>query len=256
MRSNGAVESGRLLITANDGGQDFGKVVAMGVRLDTFQDGIYERTLELKDQQTVLSFESYGVQRRVRLTSMLRRPTAVTSDADGQHLTTVFDGADGLPLEVIRVVTVSNRDLNTATLQYYIGLPDGVRPRSIVIGTGGSDDIVVAEGGDVWMYGTQKDGDIVPLAVRTSWAGDLPLPAGANGFLRWRRASVVIDAQGGDRRIPYTQALDPRAILADEGIRYIIDRNGDGASFPIIRQLGLTPVYENEEYHVYDVTAP
>lgn len=252
MRASGGIESGRMLTTVNDGGTDFGKIIAVGIRVDTFDKGVYEQTLQIKDQQTILSYETYGVSRRVRLTGMVPSPTVAYSDADGEHLATTFSGADGLPLQIIRVVTIDDRDLSLTRIDYFVGLPDGVRPRSLVIGTDASDPITIESGGEFWISATQKDGDEIPLRVDASWTGDPVLPAGANPFLRWRRASAVIDVGEGDHRVPYTQLYDPSALLARDGIRYIIDRNGDGASFPIIRQRGLAPVYQNGEYSVYD----
>lgn len=253
MRASGGIESGRMLTTVNDGGTDFGKIIAIGVRIDTFDKGVYEQTLQVKDQQTVLSFEAYGVTRYVRLTNMIPSPTVAYSDAEGEHLMTTFDGADGLPVQLIRVVTVDDRDLSVARIDYYAGLPDGVRPRSLVIGTDASDPITIESGDDFWIAATQKDGDEIPLRVETSWTGDPSPPAGANPMLRWRRATATIDVGEGDQRVPYTQLYDPGALLAREGIRYIIDRDGDGASFPIIQQRALAPVYRNGEYSVYDV---
>lgn len=253
MRASGGIESGRMLTTVNDGGTDFGKIIAVGVRIDTFDKGVYEQTLQVKDQQTVLSYEAYGVTARVRLTSMIPSPTVAYSDAEGEHLMTTFSGADGLPVQLIRIVTIDDRDLSIARIDYYVGLPEGVRPRSLVIGTDASDPIEIESGSEFWISATQKDGDELPLRVETSWTGDPAPPAGANPLLRWRRATAVIDVGEGDQRVPYTQLYDPAALLARDNIRYIIDRNGDGASFPIIRQRALAPVYQNGEYSVYDV---
>lgn len=254
MRATAGAESGRILATVNDGGTDYGKVIAVGVRIDAFDKGIYEQTLQVKDQGTILSYETYGVSRRIRLTGLVPEPTTTYTDDTGVHMMTVFNGADGLPLQVIRVVTVDQFDLSVVALDYHVGLPDGVRPRSLVIGTDASDAITIAEGGELYLAAMQKDGDEVALRVQTSWVGDPATPASANPLLTWRRASAVIDVGEGDQRIPYTQLYDPLALLPAENIRYIVDRNGDGASFPIIRQLGLAPVYTNGEYSVYDVT--
>jgi hypothetical protein len=254
-RSNGGIETGRMLVTANDGGQDFGNVFPTGVRVDAFHKGLYTHAFTMRDSTQSLVFESVGVTQRVSLASFENGGTTAYHDATGEHLLTRFD-APSSPVQMFRLVSASNADLNTLTVDYYIGLPDGVRPEALVVGTGDSGNIEVKPGATWYVYPVFGDGSWIEVEATTSWLADPTPPAGANPFLRWRKATVTFDLGEGDRRIPRTQLYDPMDVLGDAGVRYLIDRNGDGAAFPIIRSRGLTPVFENEEYEVYDVSHP
>lgn len=252
-RSNGGIETGRMLVTANDGGQDFGNVFPTGVRVDAFRKGLYTHAFTMRDSTQSLVFESVGVTQRLSLASLENGGTTAYHDSTGDHLLTRFDAADS-PVQVFRLVSASNADLNKLTVDYYIGLPEGVRPEAVVVGTGDSGNIEVKPGATWYVYPVFADGSWIEVEAATSWLADPTPPAGANPFLRWRKATVTFDLGEGERRIPRTQLYEVNDVLRDAGVRYLIDRNGDGAAFPIIRARGLTPVFENEEYEVYDVS--
>jgi hypothetical protein len=252
-RSNGGIETGRMLVTANDGGQDFGKIFPAGVRVDAFNRGMYTHAFTMRNNTTSMLLESVGVSQKVSLSSLEDAGTFTYHDAGGEHMLTRFDSATA-PLQVYRRVSASNADLDVVTVDYFIGLVPGVRPAALLVGTGDWGNVEVKPAATTYFYPELPDGSLIEVEARTSWlgAGVVP-PPGANPFLEWRQATVQMDVGDGERRIPRTELYSPLRLLEGNGIRWIIDRDGDGAAFPVIRQYGLMPVYENEEYRVYEV---
>jgi hypothetical protein len=251
-RASGGIETGRMLITANDGGQDFGSVFPAGVRIDTFQRGIYAHAFTMRDNTTNLTLATFGASQKVSLGSMRSLGTQSYHDAAGDHLATTFlDEAHFLV--VVRVITASSIDLDAVTVDYYVGSPEGVYPESLVVGTGDTGPIEVKPGAMTYFYPEFEDGSVIEVEARTSWLGGTQPPRDAHLVPAWRKATIQMDVGDGERRLPHTELYDPIRMLRQEGIRYIIDRSGDGASFPVIRSLGLQPVFENEEYRVYEV---
>lgn len=251
-RSSGGIETGRMLITANDGGQDFGKVFPDGVRVDLFSSGMYKNLMSLRDQTAAVNFIAYGATKKMSLGAMENRGTSAWEDASGKHLVTTFVAEDA-PISVVRVVTADSIDQSTVLLEYYVGAPEGVRPDSVVIGTGESGGVEIKPGGSDTIYADLPAGEIVEVGVRTSWEGGALPPRDANPFLTWRKATMSLNVGQGERRVPYAALLDPLTILEHRNVRYIVDRDGDGAAFPIIRDLALEPVYSNSVYRVYEV---
>jgi hypothetical protein len=251
-RSSGGIETGRMLITANDGGQDFGKVFPNGVRFDLFDSGLYVHCLTLRDQTAAVTFASYGATTKVSLASMSNQGTRAYEDLAGKHLATTFISEDA-PISIVRVVTADSLNTGVVNLDYFVGSPAGVRPDSFVVGTGDPGSIEVKPDGSGVLYTELPNGEEAQLVVHTSWQADALPPQDANPFLTWRRASIQFNAGAGEHRVPYAQLFDPVSILRSRHVRYIVDRDGDGAAFPLIRDLDLQPVYENSVYKVYEV---
>jgi hypothetical protein len=250
-RANGGIETGHMLITANDGGQDYGKVFPTGVRVDVFAKGLYTHAFTLRDKTAEVTLSAFG-REKLSLAQFRSGGTRAWHDASGEHLATTFTRADKR-VSIVRVVSATDRDLTAVTVDYYIGTPPGVTPDSLRVGTGDTGSIEVRPGDTTFFYPMLSDGSFVEVEAKTSWLAGATPPQDANPFLVWRRATVRLDAGGGEQRTRYTQLYDPQTLLKDNSVRYIVDRNGDGASFPILRQLSLKPVYTNQEYSVYEL---
>ncbi|HEY8172868.1 MAG TPA: hypothetical protein VIH21_07255 [Dehalococcoidia bacterium] len=252
LRSSGGIETGRMLVTANDGGEDYGKVFPAGVRVDAFEKGLYTHAFTMRDTTTSIVFEAANVSQKVSLGSLVQGGTTSYHDAAGEHLVTRFD-AKASPLQIYRVVSASSLDLDVVNVDYYIGVLPGVRPSSVMVGTGDPGNVEIKPGQTFYFYPLLANGEYMEVEAQTSWLGTPVPPAGANPFLQWRKATIRMDVGDGEHRIPRTELYAPLDVLHGAGVRYIVDRNGDGAAFPIIRRYSLQPVYQNEEYRVYEV---
>jgi hypothetical protein len=254
-RSSGGIESGRLLTTANDGGEDFGTIHPAGVRIDAFHKGMYSPALQIDDKSTRLTFTSVGKSRTVPLAALA--PGATTAETVGgmHRLTTRFSSPE-LTVEVVRVVTMRAGDPNSVEVTYHVGALPGVALTQLTVRThtGEEEPMLIAPySGGATIDTELFDGAPMTFDARTTWAPLAAPPAGANPYLLWQDVTLSLQAPDGARRIEETRLYDPLALLRSYGVRYIIDRDGDGAAFPIIRGRQLTPAYENGEYAVYDV---
>lgn len=253
-RSSGGFETGRILTTVNDGGEDFGAVYRQGLRIDAYYKGMYTPVLALDDRSTRVHLSAFGKTQSFPLAGMLRSPTIASRSDDGAiYLDTQFDSEDA-PVQVHRQVS-NEFDVHATTLDLFVGRPAGVDLTQVTLATV-NGTITVTPGissstVDVELF----DGSILPLDVQTAWVPDDTRPVDADPSLTWQRVRIVISVPEGDRRIDEARLYEPADILHQYGVRYIVDRNGDGAPFPIIKGYGLTEVYSNDDYRVFEAPA-
>lgn len=256
-RASAGVETGRFLATVNDGGEDSGHVFPVGLRVDVFHKGIYSNAFSLNDRDVKLALSAYGSTQEVALTSGSRPLTGTASEGATRHVYTYY-ALGAQKAEVIRDVSADNALPRTLQVDYYVGTINGVTPASLSLNITQPDgtSIVAADGGSSF-ESTLFDGTQVPIDMTTGWerSANLALPPNADGALVWRKISLRLQVNGSERRIDDTRVYDETSIFAQYGVRYVIDRDGDGAAFPLIRDRGLAPVYENDQYRIYDVAS-
>ncbi|HEX5479161.1 MAG TPA: hypothetical protein VFY79_05520 [Dehalococcoidia bacterium] len=254
-RASAGVETGRFLATVNDGGEDSGHVFPVGLRVDVFHKGIYSNAFSLNDRDVKLALSAYGSTQEVTLTSGARPLTATSYDGSVRHVLTYY-ALTAQKAEVIRDVSADSSLPRTLQVDYYVGTINGVTPASLSLNITQPDGTSVAaiDGGSSF-EAALFDGSQVPIDMTTGWerSANLALPPSADGTLVWRKISLRLQVNGSERRIDDTRLYDETSVFAQYGVRYVIDRNGDGAAFPLIRDRGLVPVYENDQYRIYDV---
>jgi hypothetical protein len=249
MRANAGLEGGRLLATVNDGGQDYGSTYASGVRVDVYHKGMYTEAFRLDGRATTLTLERDGAIDGVALSSFSRE-TGVSPGA----LTTELRSYSG-DVEVVRVVSMSDDAPSTVEVDLFIGTRRGVTLHSVDVAQFGAAQQM--REGDAFersrLIAPLFDGTQLPIEMETRWTDGSVRPRGGNPSLSWQKLTMTFTFPEGERRIDTIRTLDAREVLQGYGVRYIVDRDGDGASFPIIRRHVLTSVYENEEFRIYDV---
>jgi hypothetical protein len=248
-RASAALESGAILATVSDGGEDYGSTFPNGLRVDVFHKGMYSEAFRLDDSAVLLTFERDGVPEQIVLSSLGPR----TGAADGV-LTTMLAGATGDP-QVVRAVHMTEDAPSSVTVDLFIGARPGVVLQEVGIDRFAGAGPISREQGFARSSMTARlfDGAEVPVSVHTAWAESPGRPDGGDPSLVWQKLSITMSVPDGERRIDTLRTLDPSAMLHAYGIRYIVDRDGDGASFPIIRQRSLPKRYENGEYTVYEL---
>jgi hypothetical protein len=248
-RTSGAIETGRVMVRINDGGQDFGAVFLPGVRLDVYHHGLYDPVLELAHASTWIAYERGGESQLVRLSTIL---PSVTTAVDGKAFVTHFgDRTDAL--SVVRTVEATPGNANSIGVRYHIRPAVDVELRSLQFNVEG-EQILVGEGSAPATIESELfDGTIVPITVITSWDHGMAPPLAPPGEGEWQTLTIELRVPTGERRTDVTTFYDPVSILRGYGIRYIINRDGDGASYPLIRRYDLLPVHENADYKIYEL---
>jgi hypothetical protein len=252
-RASAGVETGRFLATVNDGGQDSGKVFPVGMRVDVYHKGIYTNAFSLNDRDVRIEVAALGASQVVSLGTSERPVTTTYQDGLTHHLVTRY----ALPaqrMSVVRDVSADETMPRTLNVDYYIGTLPGVGPKSLNAGISRPDGSPVqASVGGSAFDATMFDDSTVPIDLTAEWAFLAAPPADADPALVWRKISMHFQVNGNEQRIDGVRTYDVRDVLASYGVRYLIDRDGDGAAFPIIRDQGLIPVYRNNEYRIYSV---
>ena len=254
-RASAGVETGRFLATVNDGGQDSGKVFPVGVRVDIFHKGIYTDAFALNDRDVHIDLTTLGQSQTVTLAASTRPVTTTSQDGAIDHLITRYSlGAQYT--EVIRDVSAEADLPRTLHVDYYVGTLPGVTPSALNAGVTRPDETPLdASAGDSAFDASMFDGSTVPVDLTAQWTRLPAPPAGGDAHLEWRKISMQFQVNGSERRIGDARLYDETGVLSSYGVRYVIDRDGDGAAFPIIRDQGLIPVYENDQYKVYDIAS-
>lgn len=251
-RSSGGFETGRVLVTQNTGGQDYGKLFPAGVRIDAYHLGMYDETIALDDRATRVRVSTYGVAQNVPLGALEITSSASSETVDGVSLSTRF-ASEKNPLRIVREASAEGAEPGSVIVDYHIGAPAGLTVESLSIAFKDAPTMIIRDGSpETAIDARMFDGSNTSVGASTGWAKS-NAPEGEDATLLWRRVRLVLTFPPGERRLPTTRLYDPATVLQQYGIRYIVDRDGDGAPFPIIRDYGLVEVHgDGGTYHIYE----